>query len=91
VLVIKRRVGEMIRIDDHIEITVLEITPTKVLLGIKAPGEVRVMREEVRLVQNENTAASRLPQRVEAAILKRLNTPIPAADVPASATKFGSL
>lgn len=71
-LVIKRRAGELIRIGDEIKLTVLEITPTKVLLGIDAPNEVRVTREEVRLVEDENAAASRLPERVEAALLERL-------------------
>jgi carbon storage regulator len=74
VLVIKRRVGELIRIGDQIEITVLEITPTKVLLGVNAPSEMRVARDEVRLVQDENAAASRLPRRVETAILNRIKT-----------------
>ena len=48
-LVIRRRAGESILIADDIEIEVLETTPTRVKLGIKAPKEVTVLRKEVRL------------------------------------------
>lgn len=73
-LVIKRRAGERIRIGDNVEIVVLEVTPAKVTIGIEAPGEVRVAREEVCQVENENAAASRIPTRVEAALRKRLES-----------------
>jgi carbon storage regulator len=57
-LVIRRRAGESILIADDIEIEVLETTPTRVKLGIKAPKEVTVLRKEVRLTENHNRAAA---------------------------------
>jgi carbon storage regulator len=46
-LVLSRKFGETIRIDGDITITVLEIKGNKVSLGINAPEEVRVLREEL--------------------------------------------
>jgi len=57
-LVIRRRAGESILIAGDIEIEVLETSPTRVKLGIKAPKEVTVLRKEVRLTQDHNRAAA---------------------------------
>lgn len=57
-LVIRRHAGESIRIGADIEIQVLEITPTRVKLGIAAPAEVAVMRKEVALISEENRIAA---------------------------------
>ena len=47
-LVLSRKVGESIHIGDGIYITLLEIRPSRVRLGISAPSTVRVQREENR-------------------------------------------
>jgi carbon storage regulator len=57
-LVIRRRAGESILIAGDIEIEILETTPTRVKLGIKAPKEVTVLRKEVRLTEDHNRAAA---------------------------------
>ena len=57
-LVIRRRAGESILIADDIEIEVLETTPTRVKLGIRAPKSVAVLRKEVRLTEEQNRAAA---------------------------------
>jgi carbon storage regulator len=57
-LVIRRRAGESILIAEDIEIEVLEITPTRVKLGIRAPKSVAVLRKEVRLTEEQNRAAA---------------------------------
>ncbi len=46
-LVLSRRVGQQIRIADEIEIKILEVVGNKVRLGISAPYDVPVHREEV--------------------------------------------
>ena len=46
-LVLSRRIGERIVIGGGIAVTVLEVRDEKVRLGIDAPREVRVDREEV--------------------------------------------
>ena len=46
-LVLMRRVGESIIIDSDIRVTVVSVTGEKVRIGIDAPPEVRVDRQEV--------------------------------------------
>ena len=46
-LVLTRHKDEIIRIGDDIKVTVLEIRGDKIRLGIDAPPEVQVHREEV--------------------------------------------
>lgn len=48
-LVINRKRNEKIIIGEDIEITVLEVRGDRVRLGIKAPRDIEVDREEVRL------------------------------------------
>ena len=46
-LILSRRVGEVIRIGNDIEITVLAVKGNQVRLGVTAPKDVEVHREEV--------------------------------------------
>ncbi|OBS10157.1 carbon storage regulator CsrA [Acidihalobacter prosperus] len=46
-LILTRRVGETLVIGDAIEVTVLGVKGNQVRLGIKAPKDVTVHREEV--------------------------------------------
>ena len=46
-LILTRRVGETIIIDDDIEVTVLSVKGKQVRLGIKAPEDIAVHREEI--------------------------------------------
>ncbi|QXZ16069.1 carbon storage regulator CsrA [Pseudomonas sp. AO-1] len=46
-LILTRKPGETIRIDDNISVTVLGATGQQVRLGIDAPAEVEVHREEI--------------------------------------------
>jgi carbon storage regulator len=48
-LVLSRRLGETLIIGDDIKITVLGISGNQIRLGIAAPREVSVHREEVYL------------------------------------------
>ena len=52
-LVLTRRVGEAIIIDDNIRITVLGIQGGKIRLGIETPPSVAVDREEVHQRRKE--------------------------------------
>lgn len=48
-LVLSRRLGEALKIGDEIEVSVLGISGNQVRLGIKAPVNVAVDREEIYL------------------------------------------
>lgn len=56
-LVLSRRLEETLIIGDNIEIAILDICGGQVRLGIKAPKEISVHRQEVYLrIQNEKKA-----------------------------------
>lgn len=58
-LVLTRKLGESIAIDDHIKIVVVQIKGKQVRLGIEAPKETKIHREEVyQAIQDQNTQAS---------------------------------
>lgn len=46
-LVLSRKLGQKLRIADHIEIEVRKISRNRVSLGISAPSEVQVVRTEI--------------------------------------------
>lgn len=57
-LVLTRKLGESIAIDDHIKIRVVQIKGKQVRLGIEAPKDTKIHREEVYLaIQQQNEAS----------------------------------
>jgi carbon storage regulator len=60
-LVLTRKLGESIAIDDHIKIRVVQIKGKQVRLGIEAPKDTKIHREEVYLaIQEQNTQSSQV-------------------------------
>ena len=58
-LVLGRRPGENIRIGDDIKVFVLEVRGGQIKLGIEAPIEVQVHREEIyERIQRQNRRAA---------------------------------
>jgi len=58
-LVLTRKLGESIRIGDEIKITIVELEGRYAKIGIEAPRNVIVHREEVyERIQKENRAAA---------------------------------
>lgn len=53
-LVLSRKQGENIRIGDDIVMTVLSVSDTQVKIGIEAPPDVKIFREEVLKNIREN-------------------------------------
>lgn len=47
-LVLSRKVGEKLVLDDRIIVTVTRVSGNRVTLGIEAPDDVRVLRGELR-------------------------------------------
>lgn len=59
-LILSRRVNESINIGDKIEIAIIDLRGDQVKVGIKAPRDVKVYRQEVyNAIQQENLMASR--------------------------------
>lgn len=58
-LVLRRRAGDSLLIGGEIEIEILEITPTRVKLGILAPDSVTILRKEVYLTREQNVTAAK--------------------------------
>jgi carbon storage regulator len=46
-LVLTRKVGEVIRIGDTITVRVLQARGSQVRLGVEAPSDVRIFRDEI--------------------------------------------
>ena len=46
-LVLTRKIGESIVIDDHIEVRVQQLTGKRVRISIDAPNHVKIMRGEI--------------------------------------------
>ena len=58
-LVLTRKLGESIAIDDHIKIRVVQIKGKQVRLGIEARKDTKIHREEVYLaIQQQNQASA---------------------------------
>ena len=57
-LILTRRIGEVLRVGDDVSITVLGIKGNQVRIGIDAPKDVSVHREEIyQRIQNESAGA----------------------------------
>lgn len=60
-LILSRKKDESIIIDGNIEIKILEIEEGKVRLGIQAPKDVDIFREELyKSIQEENIQAAKI-------------------------------
>ena len=71
-LVIRRRPGESILIGPDIEIEILELTVTKVKLGILGPRSVPVFRKEIKLTADNNLSAGLLSEEMKDLIVKKV-------------------
>jgi carbon storage regulator len=52
-LVLSRQANERIIIGEDVEIVVVEVRGKRVRLGIKAPGNVPIIREELKAANND--------------------------------------
>jgi carbon storage regulator len=64
-LVLTRKVGESIAIDDHIKIIVVQVKGKQVRLGVEAPRETKIHREEIyTAIQEQNQKAANAPEKL---------------------------
>ncbi len=72
-LVLTRKLGEVIKIGDRIKVVVVSVEGGSVKLGVEAPDEIPVHREEIyQKIASENKAASAQIDREKAKTLKNI-------------------
>ena len=75
-LVLTRKIGESIAIDDHIKIRVVQIKGKQVRLGIEAPKDTKIHREEVYLsIQEQNKQSISTTSDKAQSVAKMLKDP----------------
>ncbi len=57
-LILTRKLGESIIVDENVQISVIEINKNNIKIGINAPKELSIYREEVFLKIKEENAQS---------------------------------
>jgi len=79
-LVMRRRAGESLLLGEDIEIQVLQVSGTRVKLGIVAPPSVTIVRREVKITcaENQSAAHSVTPRAIESLlqVLPSLHAPL---------------
>ncbi|HUW78814.1 MAG TPA: carbon storage regulator CsrA [Candidatus Nanopelagicaceae bacterium] len=65
-LILSRRVGESVMIGDDVVVTVLDVRGDSIRIGIQAPKDVQVHREEVyaAVIAANQAAASSSPEKL---------------------------
>ena len=59
-LILSRKIDQKIRIGDDISLTIIEVRGDQVKIGVEAPKNVKVFRQEVfEEIQSENKEAAR--------------------------------
>lgn len=72
-LCLTRKKNEKIMIGQEIEVTVIKIDGNQVMLGIEAPTQIPIYREEVyREIERENLATQKIQEQTWEEILKRV-------------------
>lgn len=66
-LIITRKIGEVISIGDDIEVKVIEIKGKQIRIGISAPNEVRIYRKEIylKIIEENKLAANINPEDLD--------------------------
>lgn len=60
-LVISRKQGEALYLADNIKITVVSVSGDKAVLGIDAPKDIKIIREELAATIESNRASASTP------------------------------
>jgi carbon storage regulator len=70
-LIIGRRVGETIILGDDVEIRIIDLSPSRVKIGIVAPKQLVILRGEMKQAAEHNVAASQGSPQVLAQLVRR--------------------
>ena len=65
-LILSRKPGESLNINEEIEIKIIEINGDKVKIGISAPGNVKILRSELcqTMESNKDAATGVAPKKL---------------------------
>ena len=67
-LVLTRKVGERIQLGDNITVTLVKINGNVVRLGIDAPPEMAVVRQELASAKNRESIAVNVSAKQQSAV-----------------------
>lgn len=73
-LVLKRKVGESVMLDEHIEVQVLSVEGETVKLGFSAPQHIQIFRKELMesiLRENQHAGRQKVDQNQLLDLLKQ--------------------
>lgn len=57
-LILSRKIGESVVINDNVIVKILEVSGDKVRIGIEAPKEISILRSELKETAEQNKTAS---------------------------------
>jgi carbon storage regulator len=63
-LVLSRKLGQRFQIGPEIRVTIVKIDKTSVRIGIEAPGDLTVYREEIIPLETDSTVEPEVSARV---------------------------
>lgn len=69
-LVLHRKKGESLIIDDNIKITIVDISGEKVKIAVEAPKEIPILRSELVNAAEANKEAARRENSISAADIR---------------------
>jgi len=73
-LILGRKTGESVIIGDNIVVTILAVDGDRIKVGIDAPAEVRILRQELyESVKEENLRAATMAAQLGDKLLPSLN------------------
>ena len=79
-LILTRKTGQSITIGTNIQISILEINPTSIRIGIKAPKHISIYRDEIySKIQEQNRRAA---ENVKVANLRDISSLLSGKSIP---------
>ncbi len=64
-LVLTRKQGEKIRIGNDIVLTVVGVSDNQIKIGIEAPADIKILREEIYLKVKEHTVQATRMSKIQ--------------------------
>ncbi len=74
-LILSRKIGEALLVNNDIQIKIIEVTGDKVKIGIDAPKNIKILRKELRqtMDSNKESSAAMTPAKLRHMLLDMKN------------------